>query len=89
MLYNQSLYEINTRVWLQRFDQGIIKSTLNDVPNSYWDCLVKKGIDYVWLMGIWKTCNSLIDKCCFEEGLKKSYDRALKGWKREDVIGSP
>jgi glycosidase len=59
------------------------------VPNSYWDCLAKKGIDYIWLMGIWKTCSSLIDKCCFEEGLIKSYDRALKGWKREDVIGSP
>lgn len=89
MLYNQSLYEINTRVWLRRFDQGIIKSTLNDVPNSYWDNLAKKGIDYIWLMGIWKTCNSVIDRCCFEEGLKKSYDRALKGWKPEDVIGSP
>lgn len=89
MLYNQSLYEINTRVWLRRFDQGIIKSTLNDVPNSYWDDLAKKGIDYIWLMGIWKTCNSVIDRYCFEEGLKKSYDRALKGWKPEDVIGSP
>ncbi len=89
MLYNQSLYEINTRIWLRRFDQSNIKSTLNDVPNSYWDNLAQKGIHYIWLMGIWKTCNSVIDRCCFEEGLKKSYDRALKGWKREDVIGSP
>ena len=45
------MYEINTRVWLRRFDQGIIKSTLADVPKSYWDDFAKSGINYVWLMG--------------------------------------
>lgn len=84
-----SIYEINTRVWIKRFDQGLIHSTLSDIPNSYWDNLAKKGIDFVWLMGIWKTCDSIIDKCCFEDVLVKSYSKALKGWTRDDVIGSP
>lgn len=89
MNYNPSLYEINTRVWLKRFDRGPIKAALPDIPNSYWDDFAKMGIDYIWLMGVWKTCDSVIDKYCFEETLIKSYNRALKDWKREDLIGSP
>lgn len=89
MSYNPSFYEINTRVWLRRFDQGIIKSTLADVPKSYWDELAKIKIDYVWLMGIWDICDTTIQKYCYEENLVKSYKRALKDWRPEDVIGSP
>ena len=89
MSYNPSLYEINTRVWLRRFDQGIIKSTLADVPKSYWDDFAKNGIDYIWLMGVWDICNSTIQKYCFEDDLVKSYKRALKDWVPDDVIGSP
>ncbi len=89
MIYNPSLYEINTRVWLRRFDQGVQKSTLADVPNSYWDDFSKKGFDYIWLMGVWKICDSVIEKYCFEEYLVKSYKRALKDWEPKDVVGSP
>lgn len=89
MSYNPSMYEINTRVWLRRFDHGIIKSTLADVPKSYWDDFAKNGIEYIWLMGVWNTCDSAIQKYCFEEDLVKNYKRALKDWRREDVIGSP
>lgn len=89
MSFNPSIYEINTRLWLKRFANSKGTVTLENIPNNYWDDFVKKGFDYVWLMGIWKTCDSVIDKYCFEEGLVKSYDRALKGWKREDIIGSP
>ncbi|MEW5841985.1 MAG: alpha-amylase family glycosyl hydrolase [Bacteroidota bacterium] len=89
MSFNPSIYEINTRLWLKRFANSKGPVTLENIPSNYWDDFVKKGFDYVWLMGIWKTCDSVIDKYCFEEGLVKSYDRALKGWKREDIIGSP
>ncbi len=89
MNFNPSIYEFNTRVWLKRFARGDGAVTLRDIPNNYWDDFVKKGFDFVWLMGIWKTCDSVIDKYCFEDGLVKSYDRALKGWKHGDVIGSP
>lgn len=89
MNYNPSLYEINTRVWLRRFDSAEKKATIADVPKSYWNQFVKNGFDYVWLLGIWKTCDEIIDKYCFEVGLTNSYSHALKDWKREDVIGSP
>lgn len=89
MNFNPSIYEFNSRIWLKQFARGNKAVTLSDIPNNYWDDFVKKGFDFVWLMGIWKTCDSVIDKYCFEDGLVKSYDRALKGWKRDDVIGSP
>lgn len=89
MSYNPSIYEINTRVWIRRFDQGIIKSTLADIPKSYWDDFAKNGIDYIWLMGIWKSCESAVQKYCFEEELVKNYKRALKDWRPDDVVGSP
>ncbi|MCF8241648.1 MAG: glycosidase [Melioribacteraceae bacterium] len=85
---NPSIYEINTRVWLRRFDNDK-KATLKDVPAEYWQNLKEKGIDIIWLMGIWKTCKSTISKYCFEEGLIQEYNSALKNWSNEDVIGSP
>lgn len=88
MSYNPSLYEINTRVWLRRFDKGTMKSALSDVPKTYWDEIALNGIDYIWLMGIWNTCESTVEKYCFEDDLVKSYKKALRDWKKEDVIGS-
>lgn len=52
MLKNPLLYEINTRPWLRLFGA---KSTLSDVPGSYWDYLKDQGIGQVWLMGVWQT----------------------------------
>jgi glycosidase len=40
-------------------------------------------------MGIWKTCSSTISKYCFEPDLISSYNRSLKDWSKDDVIGSP
>lgn len=84
-----SIYEINTRVWIRKFDTSDKRAQLKDVSLSYWSGLANLGIDCIWLMGIWQTCDSIIDCYCFEDHLKKSYSKALKDWKREDVGGSP
>jgi len=84
-----SIYEINTRVWINRILDDNSEKKLLNVPDKYWKSLVEKGIDYVWLMGIWQTCSSLIASCCFEDFLQRDNSRALKDWKREDIIGSP
>ena len=86
MSFNPNLYEINTRVWIKQFGKD---TKLHSVPSSVWQELADKGMDFVWLMGIWKTNESVIDKYCFEEGLIEDYSRALSDWKRDDVIGSP
>jgi glycosidase len=84
MLTNPKLYEINTRVWLKK-----IGKKLSDLPFTFFTDLAEKGINIVWMMGLWKTSPKVIDKYCFTQELVTSYDKALKGWKREDVIGSP
>lgn len=86
---NPNIYEINTRVWLRRYDRDGERAKLSDVPNDYWLYLKSMGIDAVWLMGIWETKSEIVSKYCFEDGLISDYSKALKDWKREDVIGSP
>lgn len=89
MAISAKIYEINIRVFLRKFDNGTKKAKLLDIPFSYWQNLADLGINYIWLMGIWKTCSSTIDKYCFEDYLINNYSKALKDWKNEDVIGSP
>lgn len=89
MISNPKLYEINTRVFLRRYDFENKRAKLKDVPLSFWENIAERGFHYVWLMGIWETCSSTIEEHCFQEGLVQSYDRALKDWTRSDVIGSP
>ncbi|GMU86805.1 MAG: hypothetical protein AMXMBFR48_20460 [Ignavibacteriales bacterium] len=82
---NPLIYEINIRLFLKSGNYH----WLLDIPASYWESLREKGFRYIWLMGVWETCDSVIPKHCFEEGLIRSYTKALKDWTKEDVIGSP
>lgn len=83
------IYEINTRVWVKRFAGKSKSPKLISVPLAYWKKLKSMGVNYIWLMGIWKTCESTIGKYCFEDGLIKEYKEALSDWESQDVIGSP
>ncbi|MEM9930064.1 MAG: alpha-amylase family glycosyl hydrolase [Bacteroidota bacterium] len=82
---NTSLYEINTRVWIKRFGPD---AKLLDVPQAYWQQLAQLGIEFVWLMGVWKTGPNVLDYA-LEEGLQQAYSRVLPDWTEEDIIGSP
>ena len=83
------LYEINTWPWLDRLSRrsGRIV-TLASVPEAEWDALRARGIDIVYLMGIWT-------RSAFGRGIARSatgefagYDLALPGWRLKDVVGS-
>lgn len=89
MVQHPSLYEINTRVWLRRFDRPDRRARLADVPDAYWDYLAALGFDCIWLMGVWETVPEAVPRYCLEEGLVRSYREALPDWRREDTIGSP
>ena len=47
-----SLYEINTRVWLNELGQGM---TLDQVSDDQLDQIAALGFDWLWLMGAWQT----------------------------------
>lgn len=89
MKKNKNIYEINTRVWLKRFQNSESTVKLKDIPEDYWKYLRDLGMDYVWLMGVWKTNDSVIKEYCFEPGLVNEYHKSLKDYNENDVIGSP
>jgi hypothetical protein len=84
------LYEISAWPWLEglsaRAGQTI---TLANVPPAEWDSLATKGIDCVYLMGVWQRSASgrLVARC--DRGLIGEFDRILPGWSMSDVPGSP
>jgi len=84
MLLNPKLFEINIRVWLRKNNLRI-----NEIPVSFFRNLKNKGIDIIWLMGVWKTNENIVEKYCFTPDLISSYNKALKDWRNEDVAGSP
>ncbi|HOP50194.1 MAG TPA: alpha-amylase family glycosyl hydrolase [Ignavibacteriales bacterium] len=87
--FNLRVFEINTRIWLRRFDTAKKKAKLLDVPNEYWKNLVDLGFQAVWLMGIWKTLPEYVNEFCMKEYLIDEYTKALNDWTENDVIGSP
>lgn len=86
MLINPGLYEVNTRVWIKRFGRTAM---FPDIGQKFIDDLNAKGIEILWLMGVWKTSRDLAARCCFGIDLIPGYVKALSDWKKEDVIGSP
>lgn len=90
---NPHLYEINTWSWLEKLGARLGRNiTLAEVPDSEWDALGRLGFDAVWLMGAWKRSPEArriaLEKATAPDG-GAQYDRALPGWKPEDIIASP
>ena len=84
------LYEINTMLWLQELSEKMSATIhLGDVPDQEWDDLQSKGLDYVWLMGIWERSPKSRQIAQHDPRLRKEYEHALPGWKPADVVGSP
>jgi hypothetical protein len=43
------IYQINTRVWLTEFSRTLGRpATIDDIPDTELDRLVKMGFDWVW-----------------------------------------
>lgn len=83
------LYEINYRVWHRKRYGDKSNKKICDMPEDFIEQLIDKGIDALWLMGVWKTNLNSVAKYCFEPALIHSYKKALKDFSPQDVIGSP
>ncbi|MGE5797767.1 MAG: glycosidase, partial [Ignavibacteria bacterium] len=59
---NPKTYEINTRNWIKQFGRD---ARLQDIPKDYFMKFAESGIDLIWMMGIWKTRENIIDETCF------------------------
>jgi Alpha amylase, catalytic domain len=84
------LYEINTWAWLEQLSARLGRTVkLAEVPDAEWDSLAQMGFDIVWLMGVWQRSPASRRIALADPAGFPLYDRALPGWKPEDVIGSP
>ena len=51
-----SLFQINTRVWLQRLSREAGKPvTLADIDEATIDGFAEQGFDWIWLLSVWQT----------------------------------
>jgi hypothetical protein len=83
------LYEINTWPWLdERSRQAGRHLTLAGVPDREWDQLQQRGVDIVYLMGIWKRSALGRQLARTELACAAAFDRALPDWTARDVAGS-
>jgi hypothetical protein len=90
MRLHPHLYEISAWPWLEGLSASAGKTiTLATVPAGEWESLAKKGIDCVYLMGVWRRSATGRLLARTDAGLMSEYDRILPGWSMRDVPGSP
>ncbi|GGN50592.1 hypothetical protein GCM10011579_005500 [Streptomyces albiflavescens] len=84
------IHEINTLIWLRelssRYGHPV---TLGEVPAVAWDEVVPRGVDAVWLMGVWERSPAGLEIALRDESLQASFRAALPDLRPEDVAGSP
>jgi hypothetical protein len=85
------IYEINTLPWLNTLSEIYgHKITLNNIPVELIDQeFVAKQQDAIWLMGVWERSPKSRDLAINNEGLQKEFQKALRYYSTDDVIGSP
>ena len=84
------LYETNTWSWLEQLSKKLGRTVrLHEVPDAEWDALAGRGFDIAWLMGVWQRSAISRQIALNDPANFPQFDRALPGWKPNDVIGSP
>lgn len=86
------VYEIHAWAWLERIRRQAGDGRGVDfasIPQAELERLARLRIDGVWLMGVWMR-SPLGRKIAIEHtGLQAEYEKALPGYTRQDVVGSP
>lgn len=84
-----TLYQVNTRVWLQRLTQQLSRpATLNDIPDSVLDEWVQCGFEWIYFLGVWQTGVAAPQVSRTNPEWVAVYERLLPDLTDEDVCGS-
>src|SRR5262252_3314122 len=85
-----SLYQINTRIWLQELSASLGRgATLEHVPDAALDSIAADGFDWVWLLGIWQTGEAGRQVSLHQPEWQAEYRELLPDFTPDDVCGSP
>ena len=83
------LYEIHTAAYLSRLGEQLGRSaTLTDMPDSDIAALANRGIDALWLMGVWQRSPEGVNQAKTDESLMNELRHTLDDFRDEDIIGS-
>jgi hypothetical protein len=84
-----SLYQINTRVWLQRLSRAAGRRlTLAEIDDATIDGWADKGFDWIWLLSVWQTGAAGRAISRSDPELRRSYVAALPDLVEDDIRGS-
>ncbi|MBS1119235.1 MAG: alpha amylase [Deltaproteobacteria bacterium] len=86
---NPIVHEIFTWVWLADLSSLHGREiTLGNVPDEVWDDVARPGIDFVWLMGVWKRSPLGAQIARTHPSMQAAHRAALPGLADADVVGS-
>ena len=84
-----SLYQINTRVWLNRLSRQLERQmTLATVPDDELKRIADLGFDWVWLLSVWQTGEAGRTVARQYAPWQEAFRRALPDLTDHDICGS-
>lgn len=89
MSNNPLLYQVNTRVWIQRLSKQFNRpATLDDIPDAALDEIADLGFDWVYFLGVWQMGEAGRKVSLSNPEWVEEYKRLLVDLTDEDVCGS-
>ena len=84
-----SLFEINTRVWLDRLSREAGRPiTLATVDDAILDDLARQGFDWIWLLSVWQTGAASRAVSRSNLAWRAEFEAALTDLTEPDICGS-
>ena len=84
-----SLYQINTRVWLTTLSQTLGRpATLDDIPDAELDRLAPMGLDWIWLLSVWRTGRAAQQISRANPEWRHEFQDTLPDLREDDIAGS-
>ena len=84
-----SLYQINTRVYLNSLSDGLGRpATLDDFPEAELERITDMGFDWIWLLGVWQTGEASREVSRRREDLLVEFRNCLPDLQETDICGS-
>lgn len=88
-MHHPSLYQVNTRVWLNEWSGKINrKATLDDIPDEELDQWADQGFSWIWLLSVWETGAAARQISRSHPGWRKEFGETLVDLQEEDIPGS-
>lgn len=89
MSANPLLMQCNTRVHLRRLAASLGRpATLDDLPDAELDQLAQQGVDWLYLLGVWRTGAASREVSRRTPAWRAGFEQALADLTDDDICGS-